>query len=181
MELVLNKFGTSLVKDNDTFLVIHKDGKQRVHPSGLKSIVISRGAQITSDAALLAIENEIEVLFVDKAGNPKGRIWSHKYGSVSLIRKGQIEFTFSKVAIEWIKNIIIQKMENKQALLLSLKLNEETGEQNVIKAVGKIEDYRNKIKLLEGEVVPDIASSLRGWEGAASKLYFDIINLALPV
>ncbi len=180
MELVLNTYGTSLVKDNNTFLVLHKDGKQRVHPSGIKSIVISRGAQITSDAALLAIENEIEVLFVDKTGNPKGRIWSHKYGSISTIRKGQIEFTFSKDAIKWIKSIVMQKMENQQALLLSMHTYSEPVIERIKTAIARIEDYRAKTGKLEGEVIPDIAAGLRGWEGAASRIYFEMINEFLP-
>lgn len=180
MELVLNTYGTSLVKDNDTFLVISAEGKQRIHPSGLKSIVIAKGAQITSDAALLAIDHEIEVLFVDKAGNPKGRVWSHKYGSVSTIRRGQIEFTFSKAAIEWIKQIIAQKMENQQALLLTFQTSSDDDKNLVKKAIGIIDDYRDKTLRLDGETIPDIAASLRGWEGAASRIYFETINRFLP-
>ena len=180
MDLILNTYGTTLTKDNDTFVVVHHDEKQRVHPDGLKSISISRGAQITSDAALLAIEHEIEVLFVDRAGRPVGRLWSHKYGSVSTIRRGQLEFTFSKQAVKWICGIIMQKLENQQALLLSLDTPESRLEQLVKKAVSRIEDYRQKIKGLEGEVVPDIAPSLRGWEGAASRAYFECLNQFLP-
>lgn len=180
MDLILNTYGTCLTKDNDTFVVIHQDGKQRIHPDGLKSISISKGAQITSDAAIMAIEHEIEVLFVDKSGNPVGRLWSHRYGSVSTIRKGQLEFTFSKDAVKWICDTIIFKLENQQALLLSLNTTDSLTENNVKKAVNRIEDYREKISTLDGEVVPDIASSLRGWEGAASRAYFECINFFLP-
>jgi CRISPR-associated protein Cas1 len=180
MELVLNTYGTSLVKDNDTFMVVNSEGKQRIHPQGLKTITIAKGAMITSDAALLAIEHEIDVLFVDQTGNPRGRLWSHKYGSVSLIRKGQLEFTFSPAAVNWIKKVIVQKMENQQALLLSLKTGSAADEERVKTAIRRIEDYRSKTMLLEGEIIPDIASSLRGWEGAASHIYFDVINLFLP-
>ncbi len=180
MDLILNTFGTSLTKDNDTFVVIHKDGKQRIHPDQLKSISISKGAQITSDAALLAIENEIEVLFVDNSGKPVGRLWSHKYGSVSTIRKGQLDFSFSRKAMEWIKGVIIKKMENQQALLFSMQTTRPEDELVVRKSVERIEDYRAKIKTLEGEVIPDIAPSLRGWEGAASRIYFDCLNHFLP-
>ena len=106
MELILNTFGTSLSCENEAFLIVHKDGKQRVPAQGIDSIQISRGAQITSDAVILAITNEIEVLFMDKTGNPIGRIWSPKYGSVSTIRKGQLAFTFSEEAVHWIKKVI---------------------------------------------------------------------------
>ena len=76
MDLVLNTFGTSLAKEGENFIVVHKDGTQLVNPSKLKTISISKGASITSDAALLAIHNEIDVLFVDYTGKPAGRIWS---------------------------------------------------------------------------------------------------------
>lgn len=37
MDLILNSYGAALTKDNDTFVVIHSDGKQRIHPDGLKT------------------------------------------------------------------------------------------------------------------------------------------------
>lgn len=116
MELILNTFGTSLNRDNEGFVITHKDGRQRIPVDGIKSIQISKGAQITSDAVILAVEHEIEVLFMDKSGMPIGRIWSPKYGSISTIRKGQLNFTFSKEALVWIKEVIRKKIENQQAL-----------------------------------------------------------------
>lgn len=180
MELIINTFGTSLSRENEAFLIIHKDGKQRIPAQGIKSIQISRGAQITSDAVLLAIENEIEVLFMDKTGSPIGRVWSPKYGSVSTIRKGQLSFTFSNDAVMWIKELIRQKIENQQALLLMMNITDSIQEQKVKKAINKLEDYRNKIVGIEGEIVSDVAARLRGWEGIASNIYFETLNLFLP-
>ena len=69
MQLVLNSFGASLKKENGLFLVQTADVSQTIHPRDIKSIALSQGARISSDAVLLAIENEIDVLFVDKTGN----------------------------------------------------------------------------------------------------------------
>ena len=63
MEIVLNTFGVSLNRDNEAFVVTSKDGRQRIPVDGIKSIQISRGAQITSDAVMLAVEHEIDVMF----------------------------------------------------------------------------------------------------------------------
>lgn len=82
------------------------------------SIQISRGAQITSDAVLLAVENEIEVLFNNRTGKPMACIWSPKYGPVATIRKGQLAFTFSPNAVGWIKEVLCKKTENQQTMLL---------------------------------------------------------------
>ena len=116
MELILNTFGVSLNRDNEGFVINTRDGKQRIPAVGIDSIQISRGAQITSDAVMLAIEKEIEVMFMDKTGKPIGRIWSPRYGSISTIRKGQLNFTYSHNAVEWIKEVLLKKIENQQAL-----------------------------------------------------------------
>lgn len=180
MELILNTFGTSLSRDNEAFVVTHKDGKQRLPIMGIKSIQIGKGVQITSDAIMLAIENEIELLFVDGAGNPVGRAWSPKYGSVSTIRKGQLNFTFTKDALDWIKDIISQKIENQQALLLMMQTEDYTTDQIRNKAISRLEDYRIKVSKLEGEIVSDVSAQLRGWEGVSSKIYFETLNKFIP-
>lgn len=180
MELVLNTFGTSLSRDNEAFVITHKDGRQRIPVVGIKSIQISRGAQITSDAVMLAIENEIEILFMDKGGTPVGRVWSPKYGSISTIRKGQLNFTFTKDALVWIKEIISQKIENQQALLLMMRTEDSVVETLRNKSISRLEDYRTKITRLDGEIVSDVASQLRGWEGVSSKIYFETLNHFIP-
>ena len=100
MNLVLNTFGTALNRDNEGFVVTQQQIRQRIPADDLKSIHISNGANITSDAVLLAIEKEIEIIFVDKQGHPQGRIWSSKYGSISTIRKGQLQFVQSEHAVQ---------------------------------------------------------------------------------
>ena len=180
MELVLNTYGVSLNRDNEGFVITTQDGRQRVPAEGIKSIQISRGAQISSDAVMLAVEHEIEVIFMDKGGTPIGRIWSPRYGSISTIRKGQLNFTFTHDALDWIKGVIMQKMENQQALMLLFKTDSAEDAALVEKNIRRIDDYRNKVCRLEGDVVNDVAPTLRGWEGQASHIYFSTINRFLP-
>jgi len=80
MELVINTFGTSLNRDNEGFVISTSEGRQRIPAEGITSIQISKGAQITSDAVMLAVDREIEVTFMDRSGNVIGRVWSPKYG-----------------------------------------------------------------------------------------------------
>ena len=179
MELILNTFGVSLNRDDEGFVINTSEGKQRIPAVGIDSIQISRGAQITSDAVMLAIEHEIEVMFMDKAGKPIGRIWSPKYGSISTIRKGQLNFIYSHNAVDWIKEVLLKKIENQQALMLLFN-NDEHPETDTEKNIARLEDYRNKIRTLDGDIVNDIAPMLRGWEGQASRIYFSTINAFLP-
>lgn len=181
MDLVINTFGVSLSRDNDGFVISNHDGVQKVPVAGIRSIQLSRGAQISSDAVLLAVENEIEIIFMGQSGMPMGRIWSPKYGSVSTIRKGQLTFTFEHDAVVWIKDLISRKIQNQQAMMLMMNTSGSSEMQPVVdKSINRLEDYRKKISALDGEIVSDISSTLRGWEGVSSKIYFDTMNLFLP-
>ena len=182
MDIVLNTFGTCLTRDNEGFVISNSDGRQRIPVQGVRCIQIGRGAQITSDAVLLAIDNEIEVLFIDRSGQPKGRVWSNKYGSISTIRKGQLSFTMTVDAVRWIKDILMQKVSNQQALLLMLpECRDAALEASRNRAIEALEDYRQQVAAIPTNViVSDVAQSLRGYEGAASKLYFEIISRFVP-
>ena len=180
MELVINNFGVSLNRKDSGFLINYKDGEQLIPASAVTSININSGAQITSDAVLLALEHEIEIVFTDKGGNIIGRIWSPKFGSISTIRKGQLAFTFTPDAVEWIKKIVKKKIESQQAMLLTLS-TEDFAKKNIVnRAVRRLEDYCTKVAGVTGEVVSDVAPTLRGWEGVSSKIYFDALNEFLP-
>lgn len=181
MELILNTFGVSLSRKDGAFEIISAQGRQVVPADGISSIQVGRGAQITSDAVMLAIEKEIEVLFTDRSGEPMGRIWSPRYGSISTIRKGQLAFSFSGDAVGWIKDVLRKKIENQQALLLMMNTDGKPDVAAFVrKSINRMEDYRNKIKALDGDIVNDVAAQLRGWEGMAGKIYFETMNLFLP-
>ncbi len=180
MNLVLNTFGSSLLVENSMFLVIHNEGKQVIDPSKVRSISISKGAKISSDAALLAIENEIDVMFIDRSGKPTGRLWSVKYGSISTIRRKQLDFAGSVQAVEWVKEIVIWKIDNQIALLISMNADEEVKKNTIASAINKTEDYKNKIRQIEARYVHDMAAGLRGWEGASARAYFEVLSMLLP-
>lgn len=181
MHLVLNSFGASIRKENGLFAVSTADGKQMIHPDDVTTITVSKGARISSDAVLLAIEKEIDVLFVDGLGQPRGRVWSIKYGSISEIRRKQIEFMYSPNAREWVKNLVAEKINQQVAMLLSLQSGRDDRIQRILQSViNGLEDYKGKARASEGETVSDLLPSLRGWEGAASRRYFEALSECLP-
>ena len=181
MELIINSFGTLLSRDKEGFLIHTTEGKQRIPASSVSSIQLSRGIKVTSDAILLAIENEIQLLFVENGGQLVGRVWSPKYGSISTIRKGQLNFSLSRDALPWIKQIVKEKIENQQAFLLAVQLStQEQSDELVKSAIRKLDDYLKKIDSLKGDFVSDAAPSLRGWEGVSSRIYYATLTHFIP-
>jgi len=47
-------------------------------------------------------------------------------------------------------------------------------------AINSLTDFNQKIQRLEGETLSDLAPTLRGWEGVASKKYFTTLSTLLP-
>lgn len=105
MEIVLNTYGTSLSCENEAFVVRNCNGKQRIPTDGVTAILINKGASVTSDAVMLAVDRQIQIHFMDRKGMPVGLVWSYKYGSVSTIRKNQIDFCNSQQGFLWMKSI----------------------------------------------------------------------------
>ncbi len=180
MHIILNSYGTSLQRHQDRFVIYTQEGKDHIAPNQVKSISVSKGAKVSSDAVLLAIEHEIDLLFIDSRGMPKGRVWSVQYGSISTIRKNQLEFIFSEKSVQWVKELLTYKMDTQQALLLALDTEEEKAQRIIQRAINALEDHKQKIAKAEGKVISDVAASLRGWEGAANRRYFEAINEILP-
>lgn len=183
MHLILNSYGVLLQKENDLFVITTPDGKQSFPPDQVKSISIGKAARVTSDAILLAIKHEVDILFVNDLGQPEGRVWSIQYGSISNIRRAQIDFMYSRSVVPWVKDLLIQKINHQIALLLTLQPEDpqELPNYNLVRfAMNSLEEYKRRIGQAEAEVLSDIAPSLRGWEGAASRKYFSTISALLP-
>lgn len=182
MHLVINSYGATLIRENGLFVIQTEEGKQSFPPDMVKSISISKAARITSDAIILAIHHQVDVIFVSDTGNPEGRVWSVKYGSISNIRRAQLNFLYSPAVIPWVKEMIYEKLDSQVALLMAIQPPKDVlPAHNLIKsAINSIEDYKDKVKNLEAEHLSDISPTLRGWEGAASKRYFQAISSLMP-
>jgi CRISPR-associated protein Cas1 len=182
MHLVINSYGATLIRENGLFVIQTEEGKQSFPPDIVKSISISKAARITSDAIILAIHHQVDVLFVSDTGNPEGRVWSVKYGSISNIRRAQLNFLYSPAVIPWVKEMIYEKLDSQVALLMTIQPPKDVlPAHNLIKsAINSIEDYKDKVKNLEAQHLSDISPTLRGWEGAASKRYFQGISSMMP-
>jgi CRISPR-associated protein Cas1 len=164
------------------FVLESSEGKQSIPPDKLKSITISKAVRITSDAILLAIKNKIDVVFLNDFGHPEGRVWSVQYGSISSIRKAQLDFFYSNAVVPWVKKMLIDKINSQISILLAFQPEKEVLPQhNLVKgAINSLTDFNQKIQSLEGAILSDMAPTMRGWEGVAGKKYFATLSALLP-
>ncbi|MGC8928871.1 MAG: CRISPR-associated endonuclease Cas1, partial [Myxococcota bacterium] len=145
----------------------------------IESILISTAAYITTDAIKLAMENNIDIVFLDEYGNPYARIWHSKLGSTVLIRRRQLEKSSAiegaELAKEWIKT----KINNQIDFLKRLAKTREDLRNNIYNMCQAIEDCLLRIDNLSGQI-EDIRNNIMSIEALAAKTYFECISLCLP-
>lgn len=178
MDIVVNSYGAKIRKENGAFVIITEDGSTRIPAYEVTSIHIGRGIGLTSDAVLLALEHGVCIYFTTKSGMPSGMIWQTNFGSVGTIRKGQLMFTLSPKAADWIKDVLKKKITAQISLLNQLA--EKHSLNYAYRYVSRINGVCLQIDSLHSTSMADVAQRLRGLEGLASRLYFEALNLFLP-
>lgn len=180
MEIVLNSYGGSLSRSNSNFLVSNDESSQLIPVYGVTAIYAWKSTRISTDAIILALDNDIDIVFMDRHGNVKGRIWNNKFGSIATIRKGQLLFESSHEGVAWIKDILIRKIEGQLTVLNNYKSNVVNDTDDKRKRKFSFAEYKmhqsiTQIRNLSALKVTNIAYSLRGLEGMSSRLYFQAL------
>jgi len=179
MQLVINTYGAYLRKSGNCFLVRRDEKSFEIAAGKVNSILITTAAYITTDAIKLAVDNNIDIVFLDAHGDPYGRVWHPKLGSTTLIRRRQLEIYESldglRLALEW----GIKKLDNQIELLSRLKKARVEKRDVLDGYIQEIERSREQMKRLRG-TVDARRQEMLGLEGKASRAYFEAISSIMP-
>lgn len=186
MQIFVNTYGTYVHVKDEMFEIRvpekQKDKTKINHIAAHKitSFVLSKGAALSTDAIILALQHNIDIVVIDGFGNPMGRFWHSKLGSTTKIRKEQLKASLNQTGLKWIKEWLSQKLENQADFLNDLKKHREKLKDYLNEKSESILDLRQKIIEAEAKTVDEIADSLRGWEGSAGRHYFDALSKCMP-
>jgi len=181
LKLVINSPGVFLSKCGDRFLLKNEGMKQEYSAKKVQQIIISTASMITTDALELAVDNNIDVIFLQSNGRPFGRLWHSKMGSISTIRRYQLKLTEIKLGTELVKEWISQKMENQIEHLSKLKNNRKDDKKEIIdSAIDDLIVQVQKVKYLENKPIDEIRNTLEGHEGTAGRIYFKTLGQLIP-
>lgn len=179
MQLVINTPGTFLTQKDECFRLKQQEKVMDVSPLKVESIVVSNQAMITSQAVVLALEHNIDVVFLDKYGDPVGRIWFSKLGSTALIRRRQLEAIDSPLGLQLVTDMVAQKLDN-QTLFLKKLMHARPGREDAFRpAIGSIEKSRAGLEAGATDV-ESVRNRIMGLEGTAGRSYFRCIASLLP-
>lgn len=180
MEIHVNTYGTSLKVKNGLLRIRNKEDVVEVPMGKISTIVLTRGIYISSDVFYQCIENGVDVLITERSGFPVGRVWNNKFGSISTIRKIQIEYSKSSRVIPWAINNIKEKIENQKELLLTFFSLDEPYEQLIYKTNEELSTISSRLELCIGREEKEAIGRIRALEGQCAKKYFSCINQHLP-
>lgn len=183
MQLVINTYGTYVhIKDQLFEVTLTKDGeKQKHHFASQKvtSILMSKGSAISTDAVILAMKNNIDIIVFEYDGVPVGRFWHSRPGSTSKIRKQQLEASLNEVGVDWVKRWLIQKLDNQAEFLKRLKNHRPQNAEILQEKIDSITGLQAKMKDQKGSKIDDVDDTLRGLEGTAGRIYFQTLSSLL--
>ncbi|MFA0960322.1 CRISPR-associated endonuclease Cas1 [Roseivirga sp. BDSF3-8] len=187
MHLYLNTYGTYLHIKDQLFevRVPESEGskqyqKHHVAAQKVRTIVMTTSAALSTDAIKLAMAHHIDIVFLERGGQPFGRVWHSKPGSTTRIRKRQLEASLSETGLRWVKNWTLRKMQNQADFLFDLLRHRPQLKDSFTEKRERIAELQKSVQELEGDRTADVADSLRGLEGSAGRLYFAGLSEAIP-
>lgn len=183
MQLHLNTYGTYLHVKDALFDVRRKaeDGtvtNKEVAPQKVKSVWMGRGTMLSAEAVRLALQHNVDIVFLESSGQPLGRVWHSKLGSTTLIRKRQLEASMDERALSYSQAWIGQKLDNQADLLRDLKKHRVQHGDYLSEKIGQIADLRGKVAELT--LKEGWENTVQGLEGTAGRLYFEAMSYVLP-
>jgi CRISPR-associated protein Cas1 len=179
MELYLNTYGSYLHKKGSLFEVEISGQKRQFSPEKISSIVITTAATLSTDAIQMALEFNIDIIFIDSLGDPYGRIWFPKLGSTTYIRRRLLEVYLNDEGLPFVKKWLKRKMDN-QKNFLTLLLSKRSDDFEKIKDnIQKMGELSNEMEAIEGKL-SEIGNQLMGFEGSNSRFYFQALSELIP-
>lgn len=185
MQLHINTYGAYVhVKDEMFEIRVRDENKevQKKHYSAQKvtALWLCTGTSLSTDAIKLAITFNIDIVFLEKNGDPFGRVWHGKPGSTTKIRKAQLEASLNSTGLYWVKSWLIRKLENQLEFIRDLKKHRLQHAEYLQDKIDRIQSLILSVQSQEADTVAQISDTLRGLEGTAGRLYFQTLSHVLP-
>ena len=130
----------------------------------VERILVLGNVQISTSVISVCLEEQIPIVFLTQLGDYKGHLWSAEFCDLPIEaaqygRRGDLAFQ-----LEMARQIVRGKVLNSKQLLL--RLNRKRQVDGLMARIKRLDQFLRIIGTLEDLNV------LRGYEGAAAKLYF---------
>lgn len=179
MQLVINTYGSYLQKSGENFRVKTEEKQFEISSKKVSSILISTSSYMSTDAVKLAMENNIDIVFLNEFGDPYGRVWHSKLGSTVLIRRRQLEISEKSEGLHYALTWIKVKLANQIDYLKRLRNKRPKKSAEITSYIEKIESAIVSLGKCSG-TLDDCRGKIMGIEGNAGRIYFEALGYLIP-
>jgi CRISP-associated protein Cas1 len=185
MQLHINTYGTYVHVKDEMFEIRRRieDGtveKKQYSAQKVTHILLTTGTSLSTDAVKLAMIHSVDIVFLEQSGDPIGRVWHSKLGSTVKIRKAQLVASLNEVGLGWIKTWLLQKVDNQLLFVKDLKKHRPQHSEYLNDKTMRLEALSVAIASQQARATSEVADTLRGLEGTAGRLYFEVLSYVLP-
>ena len=179
MQLVLNTPGSYLHVKDDIFEIRINEKKTHIAPQKIRTILATTSIAFSTNALRLALEHNIDVVFLRSSGKPFGRVWHDKLGSTARIRRKQLELSLSSQGTEIGKQFIFQKWNNQINFLKEIRKQKTRLSSNITTVMHQLQETTKKLQLIQGEI-ETCRFEIMGLEGNMARKYWALFSKLLP-
>jgi len=179
MNLVLTTFGAYLHRRGEMFEVKIGEEKKEVSARKVRSILIATAATLSTDAIQLALEKNIDIVFLDKFGDPFGRVWHGRPGSTTAIRREQLRLADTQAGLELALSWIHRKLDNQIGFLEEARKKRTRLSAELTEKLTSLRTVRQQAEKVAG-TLDQTRGSILALEGQAGRTYWQAVNLLLP-
>ena len=180
--LYVKETGAVIRRDMERIKVTRRPAEKRVDEllhsiavRDLEQVVIYGNVQLTTQAAALLLENNIDVVYLSHYGKFRGRL-GQDGSKFARLRHAQLRLVSEeRRALELAMAIVAAKLSNQRNVLQRLAANTAADvRRSLLEAAAGIEQMRNASRRAT------TLDALRGFEGKAGVYYFAGVKLLLP-
>lgn len=145
----------------------------------MRSILITTGASLSTDAIQLAIEKNIDIVFLDQVGHPYGRVWHGRPGSTTAIRREQLRLADTEKGLRLALGWLLRKFDNQIEFLREARQRRTRLSASLTEKSDALMDLRQSLEAVTGDL-DEVRGTIMGYEGRAGRTYWEAVNLLLP-
>ncbi len=173
MDLLIDTYGTKIGATGERIALTFPNVKEKkeypIHR--IDKILILRAGSLSTDAAKLALDHDVDIVYLGSFGKPIGRLFSSEPKGLAGLRRAQLEISNSEKSLEIAKILVKGKCTNQISYIRSLG---HAHKKDFSREILQMESILKTI-----EPLPNIEKSkeqLLGIEGYTAERYFSCLK-----
>ncbi len=180
MQLALDTKGLKLSVKDKVFFIETPSLSRKISPKKVTSIAITAFCTITSSAVILAVKNQIPILFFDRIGKAQARVWSPYFQSLADLRRRQIKFADTLECTIWFIELYKLKSEHLADNLFWLSQKFPAHKAALNYARKSIQKYNQEFEPLKSKILKECRQELMLIEAKIARQYWQALGKTLP-